>query len=120
VSDFVKYIANPVGGYFPGYAISDMTHYFIYACFLYKRPYRLAHTLIRAVAARLVVVVVVFLGLNYIWAMMLGGAAAAVFFTGARLIINTATLPLHALVIAGTVRLLDRIRLLLPIEHQSR
>ncbi|MCL2056658.1 MAG: folate family ECF transporter S component [Oscillospiraceae bacterium] len=109
-SDFVGYITNPVGAYFPGFAISDMVHYFIYACFFYKRPYKFLPVLIKAVAARLLFVAVIVMGLNYFWMSILTGAVAGSYFTGARLISNLALLPVHALLIAYTCKLLERVK----------
>ncbi len=95
VADTVQFLARPQGPYFPGFAISEMVGCFIYACFLYKRPV----TYLRALLARAVVVVVVILGLNYLWNYMMMGQAAGSYFTGVRLINNLVQLPFHALLI---------------------
>ncbi len=95
VSDFIQYIANPQGGYFPGYAISEMLSYFIYALFLYQKPV----TVLRVALARLIILVVVTFGLNYIWTSMMYGTAASGYFTGARLINNIVQYPFHVILI---------------------
>jgi len=106
VADTVKFVANPQGAYHPGYALSEMAHYFIYACFFYKQ--RL--TLWKPFAARLIVIITVFFGLNFLWQNMMMGSNAAAFFTGVRLINNFVQWPFHALltyfVCKYTVRLI--------------
>lgn len=91
VCDFVTFLSNPKWGYFFGYAISEMLMYFIYACFLYKRPLKIW----RVAAARAVIIVLVFFGLGYLWSYMMYGSSAAKFFTGTRLAINLITYPFH-------------------------
>jgi ECF transporter S component (folate family) len=95
VSDALQYLANPQGGYFPGYALSEMLSCLIYALFLYERPI----TLWRVIAARLVILVSVTMGLNYIWMRMMYGTVAGGYYTGARLVNNLVQLPFHALII---------------------
>jgi ECF transporter S component (folate family) len=95
ISDAVTYIMNPQGGYFPGFAVSEMLACFIYACFLYKRPV----TLLRVVLARLLILVLVVFGLNFIWMNMMYGQIAGGYYTGARLINNLVQFPFHALLI---------------------
>jgi len=114
ISDFVKYISNPgnasLGAYNPLYGISDMVHYFIYACFLYRRMNTgFVNIIIRAAIARLLVVAVVFFGLNYVWRSLEMGSVASGFFTGIRLILNLGLLPVHAFIIAYTCKLLGRV-----------
>ncbi|MDR1573891.1 MAG: folate family ECF transporter S component, partial [Clostridiales Family XIII bacterium] len=92
VSDALQYFANPQGGYFPGYALSEMLSCFIYALFLHRRPI----TLWRTVAARIVILILVTMGLNYIWMNMMYGTVAGGYYTGARLINNLVQLPFHA------------------------
>jgi ECF transporter S component (folate family) len=95
VSDALQYFANPQGGYFPGYALSEMLSCFIYALFLYKRPLKLW----RVAAARFVVLILVTMGLNYIWMNMMYGTFAGGFYTGARLINNLVQFPFHVVII---------------------
>ncbi len=95
VSDFILYIVNPQGGYFPGYALSEMFTYFIYACFMYQKPV----TILRVTLARAIITVAVTFGLNYIWTSMMYGTAASGYFTGARLINNIVQFPFHVVLI---------------------
>lgn len=91
VADFVGYVAKPMGPYFPGYAISEMITYFIYACLLYKREI----TVVRVLIARIIEVFAILLGLNFLWNVIMYGAVASGFFTGVRLINNLIQLPVH-------------------------
>jgi ECF transporter S component (folate family) len=106
VSDALQYFANPQGGYFPGYALSEMLSCLIYALFLYERPV----TLWRVIAARLVILAAVTMGLNYIWMRMMYGTIAGGYFTGARLVNNLVQLPFHALIITFVGNRLVRFR----------
>jgi ECF transporter S component (folate family) len=106
VSDALQYFANPQGGYFPGYALSEMVSCFIYAVFLNKRPI----TIWRVVAARLLILVLVTMGLNYIWMNLMYGTLAGGFYTGARLVNNLVQLPFHAIIITLVGKQLVRFR----------
>jgi uncharacterized membrane protein len=75
---------------------------FIYALFLYKRPVNIR----RVAAARFIVLVLVTMGLNYVWMNMMYGTLAGGYYTGARLINNLAQFPFH---VAITVFLAKRI-----------
>lgn len=91
VADTVGYMVAGMGPYFPGYAISEMLTYFIYACLLYKREV----TIPRVLLARAIEMVTIIFGLNFLWNVIMYGSAASVYFTGARLINNLVQLPLH-------------------------
>lgn len=91
VADTVAYIAKPGGPYFFGYALSEMVANFIYACLLYGRRI----TLPRVVVARLLVVVIVVFGLNFVWQSILYGAVAGVYFSSVRLISNLLQFPVY-------------------------
>lgn len=93
VADTVKFIASPRGPYFPGYALSEMLHYFILACFFYKQKINIW----RCLVSRLLVVILILLGLNFLWQSILFGAVSATYFTGARLINNLVQWPFHAI-----------------------
>ena len=90
-ADTVGYIARPLGPYFPGYAISAMIVNFIYAALFYRQKI----TVVRTVIARLLHTVVVILGINFLWNVMMYGAAASVFYTGQRLLNNLIQIPIH-------------------------
>jgi ECF transporter S component (folate family) len=93
VADTVSFLSNPVGAYFPGYALSEMLASFIYACFFYRRPV----SFWRALLARASYIALIAFGLNYLWDFLLSGRPAASFFTGFRLLNNLIQLPFHAL-----------------------
>lgn len=111
VNDFTSYIVNPQGIYFPGYALSAMLSYFIYACLLYKRPI----TLWRVIIARVLILITVVFGLNYVWMSIMVGTTAGGYFTGVRLINNIVQLPFHALLITSVCKLLNRLKAYLPL-----
>ncbi|MDR3085939.1 MAG: folate family ECF transporter S component [Christensenellaceae bacterium] len=93
VADTVSFLSNPIGAYFPGYALSEMLASLIYACYFYRRPV----SLWRALLARATYIALVAFGLNYLWDFLLSGKPAASFFTGFRLLNNLIQLPFHAL-----------------------
>jgi ECF transporter S component (folate family) len=130
-SDFVVYIVNPQGGYFPGFAISEIVSCLIHAFFLYKREFtitriskapregnrgehvltiRTTFTITRVIAARLVNLVVVLMGLNFVWLNMMYGQSAGTFFTGARLVNNLIQFPLHVILILLVGRQIYKLR----------
>ena len=106
VNDFTSYIVNPQGGYFPGYALSEMLSYFIYACLLYRRPIKLW----RVIIARVLILITVVFGLNYVWMSIMIGTTASGYFTGVRLINNIVQLPFHALLITTVGKMLNRLK----------
>ena len=91
VADTVGYIAKPQAAYFPGYILSNMITCFIHAIFLYKKNI----TILSVAVARISVVIVVLLGMNYIWSTKLWGAVAATYFTRTRLVNNLIQFPIH-------------------------
>jgi len=91
VGDTVGYMAKPIGPYFPGYAISEMLAAFIYACFSYRQRITLA----KMTAARLLILITVIFGLNFVWGSMQFGTAASGFFTSVRLWNNLVQLPVY-------------------------
>jgi ECF transporter S component (folate family) len=108
VSDTVGFFANPQGGYFPGYAISEMLSCFLYACFLYRRPIRIW----RIAAARLLVLVFITLGLNFVWSSMLFGSTAGTYFVQARFLNNLVQYPFHIALIFGLLKVMERAKLM--------
>ncbi len=105
--DTLKFITYPVGGaYFFGYAISEIVADLIYAIFLYKQTVKIW----RVTAARVLVMVIVTFGLNYIWNLMMMGQAASAYYTSLRLINNIAQLPVHVALIMFVGRFVCRIR----------
>jgi ECF transporter S component (folate family) len=109
--DTLGYVVNPVGGYFPGYALSEMVTYFVYALLLFGRK----PTLPRIAIARLIVVILVHMGLNFLWMWLMYGGTAGAFYTGARLINNLVQFPFH---VALTWFVLRQLRRLRPIARE--
>jgi ECF transporter S component (folate family) len=109
-ADTVGYMANPTGGYFFGYAISAMVTYFIYAVLLYgSQNDKLWQLVVRAAIARILIIGIVFFGLNFQWARMTYGQVAGAFFTGVRLINNAVQFPFHVALTVGAIKLLNRV-----------
>ncbi len=112
VSDWATFLANPQGFYFFGYAISGMVTYFIYACFLYKRPIQIW----RVVLARALVIILVVFGLNFIWNSMMYGTIASKYFTSVRLINNLVQFPFHVAITLFLARFITKHKRILHIE----
>jgi ECF transporter S component (folate family) len=91
------------GAYLPVFAISEMLTGFIFAVFLYKREVKIARV-ISAWAFNLVLVV---LGLNSLWLILMYGSSAGSVFTLMRFGINLIQFPVH---IALTYFVLKAIR----------
>ena len=109
VGDTVGYFAKPFGPYFIGYALSEMAANFIYACFLYRRPI----TYLRVALVRLVILVTVIFGLNFLWGSILSGSTASKFFTSVRLVNNLVQFPIYVMLSVWSCRLARR------LEHKS-
>jgi ECF transporter S component (folate family) len=91
VADTVGYIARPMGPWFPGYALSAMIVNFIYALFLYRQRLSVPRVTLAHISQTLLVT----LGVNYLWNIIMYGAAAGTFFTGQRIVNNIVQIPLH-------------------------
>ena len=100
VADTVGYIVKPGGPYFIGYALSEMITNFIYACFLYKREIKVWRVLL----AQITIVTTVFLGLNFVWNMIMYGSIASKFYTTARLVKCALNLPIYVTLITICTR----------------
>ncbi|WP_444964816.1 folate family ECF transporter S component [Pediococcus pentosaceus] len=95
VSDTVGYFSNPVGPYLPIWAISAMVANLIQSIFLYPGKFDWW----RIIVARLLVMLIVTMGLNFIWQSIYFGAAAAVYYNSARIISNIIQLPIQVILI---------------------
>jgi ECF transporter S component (folate family) len=95
VSDTVGYFANPLGPYLPVWAISAMVGNLIESIFLYPGKFDWWRILI----ARLLIMLVVTMGLNFIWQSIYFGAAAGAYYNSARLISNIVQLPIQVVLI---------------------
>jgi len=103
--DFLGFLASSGvgGGYFPGFAISEMITCFLFACFFFKRKI----TVSRIIIVWLINLFAVLLGLNSLWLILMYGMSAGEVFVVARLVTNIVQSPLH---IAILYFLLTRIR----------
>jgi ECF transporter S component (folate family) len=104
-ADTVNFLAQPQGPYFFGYAISEMLTYFIYACFLYRQPFRIW----KAAVARMLILICIVFGLNFCWSAMLYGASAGKYFTGLRLLNNLIQFPIHTALVAVVSQFVKKI-----------
>ena len=91
------------GGYFPGFAISEIVTCFLFACFFYRRTI----TIPRVIAAWLLNLVIVLLGLNSLWLVLMYGWSAGEVFAFARVVNNSIQSPLHIFIL---YMLLTRLR----------
>lgn len=87
--------AGAGGAYFPGFAISEIVTCFLFACFFYRRK----TTVPRVIAAWLLNLAIVLLGLNSIWLVLMYGMSAGEVFALARVVNNAAQSPIHILIL---------------------
>jgi ECF transporter S component (folate family) len=108
------------GGYMPLFAISEMVTGFIFAAFLYD-PARLSSgsrqpenrpdvRLTRVLPAWALNLILVVLGLNSLWLMLLYGSSAGSVFTLVRFGSNLAQFPLHVALTYFVLRAIRRMR----------
>ncbi|MDR1815912.1 MAG: folate family ECF transporter S component [Clostridiales Family XIII bacterium] len=94
------------GAYFPGFALSEMVTCFLFALFFYRR----AVTWPRAVAAWLLNLAVVLLGMNSMWLILMYGMTAGQTFTFVRVVSNLAQSPLHIVILYFLLTRLGKLR----------
>jgi ECF transporter S component (folate family) len=110
--DVLGWIIRPNGPFFPGFTISGFVTGVIFGLFFYRQEI----TLKRAILAAISVVLIVELGLNTIWIMILFGNAFKVLIVG-RLIKALIILPVQVLVLYGTGYFLKRMPSLLHFRR---
>ncbi len=91
VLDIVKFIVKPDGAFFPGFTISAILGGVIYGRLLYKKPV----SFLRIFLTMLLIKVVVNIGLNTLWLMMLYGYGLFAILP-ARIISNAVMLPIDS------------------------
>ena len=103
--DFLGFLSSSGAGgaYFPGFAISEIVTCFLFACFFFKHKI----TVPRVIAAWLLNLAIVLLGLNSLWLVIMYGWGAGEVFAIARIVTNTVQSPLHIVIL---YLLLTRIR----------
>lgn len=102
IGDIIRFLAKPVGAFFPGYTLSAILGGFIYGYFLYRKstPYLKkpwADLLLRCTLAKLCINVFVNIGLNTLWVTMTQGKAFTALLP-LRVIKNFAALPIEVAV----------------------
>ena len=95
--DFLGWFASSGagGGYFPGFAISEMVTCFLFACFFFKRKI----TVPRVIIVWLINLFAVLLGLNSLWLILMYGMSAGEVFVVARFVTNIVQSPLHIVIL---------------------
>jgi ECF transporter S component (folate family) len=95
--DFIGFLASAGtgGAYFPGFALSEMLTCLIFAAFFYHKELKVT----RIIAAWLLNLAAVLLGLNSLWLILMYGMEAGAVFTAARLITNLAQAPIHIVIL---------------------
>lgn len=93
VMDTLKFVVNPDGNFFPGFALSAAVAAVIYGCFWYRKKL----TLWRILIPELLVKVLVNLGLNTLWLQMMYGKGFLVLLAP-RVVSNLVQLPVDILV----------------------
>ncbi|MDR2163902.1 MAG: folate family ECF transporter S component [Clostridiales Family XIII bacterium] len=94
--DTLGFFATSGGGmYFPVFALSEMMTCFIFACFFYRRRV----TLPRAIAAWILNLGVVLLGMNSLWLIVMYGMDVGTTFTFARVVSNIVQSPVHIFIL---------------------
>ena len=100
------------GGYFPGFALSEMVTCLIFAFFFYKQNI----TVPRVIIAWFINLFVVLLGLNMVWLILMYGMDAGSVYTGVRFITNLAQAPIHIIILflllPRVMKLAERTRIL--------
>jgi ECF transporter S component (folate family) len=107
--DFLGTLATSgaAGAYFPGFAVSEMLSCFLFAVFFYRQKI----TWPRVISAWALNLVVVLLGLNSLWLILMYGMEAGTVFTLARVVTNAVQSPVHIVILyflLGNMRKLER------------
>ena len=107
--DFLGFLSSSGAGgaYFPGFAVSEIVTCFLFACFFFKRRI----TVPRVIVAWLLNLVIVLLGMNSLWLIIMYGWTAGEVFAIARIVTNTVQSPLHIVIlylILTRIRKLER------------
>ncbi len=108
-SDTAKFIARPTGPYFIGFTLSEIVTYFVFACFFYRQKI----TVWKVIISRIIVIAIVYMGLNYIWLSIIAGTTASKYFTGARLINYLVQFPIHAAITSVMLKFFEKYQYIL-------
>ncbi len=102
--DILSWVIKPAGPYFPGFTISGFISGIIYGVFLYKKDLTLTRVFFAAVSMVLLVEV----GLNTVWIMILYGSPFKVLIFG-RLFKALFTIPVQMLVLYLSCYILKKV-----------
>lgn len=94
LADLIGATLFPVGAYFPGFTLTALLSGAVYGAMLYNRP----KSLLRCIAAVLLVSVALNLGLNTLWLMIITGKGYLALFP-ARVLKCVVTVPLETAVV---------------------
>ncbi len=92
--DVLKYLLNPNGPFFPGFALNELIIGFIYGFMFYKKEISVK----RVVIARIIIVIVINMFLTPLWLSILYGQAFEV-LASMRIIKNIILLPIDTFVL---------------------
>ncbi len=104
VLDVLKWAIKPTGPYFPGFTLSAFLGGLIYGGFFYKRPI----SVWRVFLAHLIVTVIVNIGLNTYWLVLLYNRVASVILP-ARILKNAIMLPIDTFLTYVILKAVDRV-----------
>jgi ECF transporter S component (folate family) len=90
ITDILKYLVKPNGGFFPGFTLSEFILGFLFGLFFYQRKITLA----RVFAAKLTATLLINLFLTPLWLSMMYGDAFIVLLSG-RIVKNLVMLPIE-------------------------
>ena len=102
--DVLKWAIKPTGPYFPGFTLSAFLAGLIYGGFFYKRPI----SVWRVFAAHALVTVIVNIGLNTYWLVLLYNRVASVILP-ARIVKNLIMLPIDTFITYVILKAVDRV-----------
>jgi len=107
--DFLGFLSSSGAGgaYFPGFAISEMITCFLFACFFFRKKI----TLPRVIIVWFLNLVIVLLGLNSIWLILMYGMSAGEVFVLARVVNNAIQSPIHIAILFFLLNRLSRLKI---------
>lgn len=100
-ADLVSFMMHPEWGFFPGYTLTCMLTFLVYALYLYRRRI----SVLRVLLARLTVNLFINVGLGCVWSAMLYGKGYYYYFATS-IVKNLAMLPVEVIVMCIVLRLL--------------
>lgn len=111
--DVIKYVLTPSGAFFPGFTLSAMLGAAIYGMILYNKKV----TWQRLLLSHFLVKLIVNVGLNSLWLVMLYGQAFNVILP-ARVISNLIMLPIDVIISLFALTVVSRILPHFSLRHQ--